>query len=117
MIKTNKPMSKEELDYLKNDVMITNMTYINKEIDKLNQKVRLIFEVLLELRENLHKLEYDRRLAAQEEKAKRENTELEYLRNDREYIWKRTDELRTRMCDIDRSERCGLACETVEAVN
>ena len=35
MIKTDKVMSKEELDYLKNDVMITNITYINKEIDKL----------------------------------------------------------------------------------
>ena len=117
MIKTDKVMSKEELDYLKNDVMITNITYINKEIDKLNQKVRLTFEVLLELRENLHKLEYDKRLAEAEERAKRANDEVDYLRHDRDYVWKRTDELRTRMYDIDRSERCGLACETVEAVN
>ena len=118
MIKTNKVMSKEELDYCKNDVIVTNMAYINKEIDKLNQKVRLTFEVLLELRENLHKLEYDRRLVAAEERAKRANEEVDYLRHDRDYVWKRTDELRNAMYDIDRhSERCGMACETVEAVD
>lgn len=116
MIKTDKVMSKEELDYCKNDVIVTNMAYINKEIDKINQKVRLTFEVLLELRENLHKLEYDKRLAEAKERAKRANDEVDCLRHDREYIWKRTDELRDRMYDIDRgSERCGMACETMEA--
>lgn len=118
MIKTDKVMSKEELDYCKNDVIVTNMAYINKEIDKLNQKVRLTFEVLLEVNQTIRKMDYDRRLAIQEEKAKRENTDLEYLRNDRDYVWRRTDDLRDAMNDIDRhAERCGMVCETMEAVD
>lgn len=118
MIKTNKLMSKKELEYLKNDVVVDNLNNINKEIDKLNQKVRLTFEVLLELRENLHKLEYDKRLAEAEERAKRANDEVDYLRHDRDYVWKRTDELRNAMYDIDRhAERCGMVCETMEAVD
>lgn len=116
MIKTNKPMSKEELEYLRNDVVVDNLNNINKEIDKLNQKVRLTFEVLLEVREILNRLEYDKRLAKAEDEARRANQEVEYLRNDRSYVWKRTDELRDAMYNIDRdSERCGMACETMEA--
>ena len=118
MIKTNKIMSKEELEYLRNNVVVDNLNNIRKEIDKLNQKVRLTFEVLLEVNQTIRKMDYDRRLAIQEEKAKRENTDLEYLRNDRDYVWRRTDDLRDAMNDIDRhAERCGMVCETMEAVD
>lgn len=118
MIKTNKIMSKEELEYLRNDVVVDNLNNIRKEIDKLNQKVRLTFEVLLEVNQTIRKMDYDRRLAIQEEKTKRENTDLEYLRNDRDYVWRRTDDLRDAMNDIDRhAERCGMPCETREAVD
>ena len=110
--------NKEMIDYCKNDVIATNMAYINKEMDKINQKIRLTFEVLLELRETLSRAEYDRRLEAAEDQAKRANSEVDYLRHDRDYIWKRMDELRDAMNNIDRhSERCGMACETMEAVN
>lgn len=118
MIKTDKVMSKEELDYCKNDVMMTNIAYINKEMDKINQRIQLTFEVLLELREGLSRLEYDRRLAEAEDKAKRANSEVDYLRHDRDYIWKRSDELRSHMRDISRGyELGGMPCGTVEAVN
>ena len=111
-------MSKEELEYLRNNVVVDNLNNIRKEIDKLNQKVRLTFEVLLEVNQTIRKMDYDRRLAIQEEKAKRENTDLEYLRNDRDYVWRRTDDLRDAMNDIDRhAERCGMVCETMEAVD
>jgi chromosome segregation ATPase len=118
MIKTNKPMSKEELEYLRNDVVVDNLNNINKEMDKINQRIQLMFEVLIQLDENFNRLDYDRRLAKAEDEARRANSEVEYLKHDRAHVWKRTDELRSHMRDINRySGCCGMPCETMEAVN
>lgn len=125
MIKTDKVMSKEELDYCKNDVVVDNLNNINKEMDKINQRIQLMFEVLIQLDENFNRLDYDRRLAKAEDEARRANQEVEYLKHDRAYVWKRTDELRSAMRDINRTGcygipcgiPCGMSCEAVEAVN
>lgn len=98
-------VNKEMIDYCNNDIKNTNMAYMINEINRVEQKINLMFEVLIQLDETVNRFDYDRRLAKAEDEARRANQEVEYLRHDRDYVWKRTSDLRDHMRDIDRSTR------------